>query len=469
MKQDPETQEPQNDQTGPLARRLAALPSWLSEGLGIGLPSILLLVIAFYAAFQFVEPAPPRHLTILAGSKGGTYSLMAARYREALAKSDIAVTIVETAGSQDNLERLATSDPDDAIIAFVQAGVAPPIDAPKPLEALASLYFEPAWLFLRDDVKIQDVRDLEALTVAIGAAGSGSRALAAELYRLNGLPVPDTALSHLSGNEAVTALILGQVDAVFTVGGAPSQDIDDLLHQDGVTLFSLPRAAAYARKFGYVRALDLPEGAVDLARNIPAQNTRLIGTTAQLVARRDLHPALVDRLLMVANTIHDQAGLFETAGQFPSPYMLSLPLNDEAARFHRRGPSFLQRILPFWAATMLDRWLVMALPLLTLLIPLLRIVPPLYSWRIKARISRPYKALRAIEKRAAHQDIHRDKALAELDAIEKGLGTLSVPPTHAGELYALKFHIQMLRDSLGEPKKKKPHTQNPEATETAKS
>ncbi|GER04125.1 hypothetical protein JCM17846_18070 [Iodidimonas nitroreducens] len=177
-----------------------------------------------------------------------------------------------------------------------------------------------------------------------------------------------------------------------------------------------------------------------------------------LVTTADLHPALIDLLLMTAQSLHDQAGLFEDAGQFPSAHKLSLPLNEDAARFHRRGPSFLQRVLPFWAATLLDRWLVMALPLLTLLIPLLRIFPPLYGWRIRAKISRPYRLLHEIEHACSDPTLKqspgktpamdRDDALKRLSALDKSVENLRVPATYQADLHALKFHIQRVRDNL---------------------
>ncbi|WP_281299805.1 MULTISPECIES: TAXI family TRAP transporter solute-binding subunit [unclassified Iodidimonas] len=465
---------PKAEKQGGWPRRLAAL--WPDgEGLKLAVPALFMVIVAFIAAHQFVKPAPPDQLIILAGPQSGTYFQIAQRYQTALAAHGIAAEIVETSGSVDNLNRLHQNEK-EAMIAFSQAGISlqRPMasdngggNGPNEIEALASLYYEPAWLFLRDDVQITDFRDLTALRIAKGPLGSGSRALAETLYALNDLPfetgAEQKAPDQLSGDDALAALVLGQIDGVFTVGSAHSPSIKALIAQPGISLFSLPRSHAYARRLPYIDALELPQGTLDLARNIPQHNTALIATTAMLVTTADLHPALIDLLLMTAQSVHDQAGLFEDAGQFPSAHKLSLPLNDEAARFHRRGPSFLQRVLPFWAATLLDRWLVMALPLLTLLIPLLRIFPPLYGWRIRAKISRPYRLLHEIERacsdptpkqspgKAAAMDCH--DALKRLSALDKSVEHLRVPATYQADLHALKFHIQRVRENMAKTQK----------------
>lgn len=418
----------------------------LFEALRLYLPAALAVLVAFWVAFQFVGPAPPDRVTIFSGSPDGAYYGIAGRYAEVLAGHGIVAEVVATNGSSDNLARLAGLDEGaDATFAFVQAGITPPA-APDGgrIEALASLYYEPLWFFVREDVIVDDMRDLGALTVAVGPSGSGSRALAQAIYRLNGLLLPDDDSSRLGGAAATAALILGQVDAVLLVGGAGSRTVQELLASEGVRLLGFRRADAYARRLGYIESVRLPEGVIDMAANIPAREVPLIATTAMLAARNDLHPALVELLLIIATDIHGEAGLFEAVEEFPSAHKVSLPLAEDARRFLRRGPSFLQRVLPFWAASMIDRWIVMLLPLLTLLLPLARLLPPLYAWRIRSRITRPYKAIRAIENNPGPPG----EAARRLGELEAEVARITVPPGYAGELYGLKFHLQMLKDRL---------------------
>jgi hypothetical protein len=122
-------------------------------------------------------------------------------------------------------------------------------------------------------------------------------------------------------------------------------------------------------------------------------------------------------------------------------------LREEAARYYASGPPFLQRFLPFWAATFVDRMKVLLVPLLTLLIPLLKVVPPTYSWRVRSRIYRWYRDLRHIEARilAGTDDETRAWALAELDRVEAEVAQLSVPLSYADRLFDLRLHIRFVR------------------------
>ena len=77
--------------------------------------------------------------------------------------------------------------------------------------------------------------------------------------------------------------------------------------------------------------------------------------------------------------VHHEGGWFEAQGEFPQPGLLAFPLSKEADRFYEYGPPFLQRFLPFWAASLVDRLKVMLLPLLVLLFPLIKVMPPIYT------------------------------------------------------------------------------------------
>jgi hypothetical protein len=187
-----------------------------------------------------------------------------------------------------------------------------------------------------------------------------------------------------------------------------------------------------------------------LAADLPAHDITLLAPAATLVAHRDFHPALVDLLMRAAAEVHRDGGLFEDYGQFPSPRYVEFPLSDEAQRYFESGPSFLRRVLPFWAATLVERMLVMLLPLLALLIPLLRIMPPVYRWRIRSRIYRWYRELLAIDPvvRGAGGDPRQQAGISEVDRIEQEIAKVHVPLSYADQLYALRVHLELVREKL---------------------
>ena len=171
--------------------------------------------------------------------------------------------------------------------------------------------------------------------------------------------------------------------------------------------------------------------------------------TAGLAAKRGTHPALVQLFVQAASDIHGEAGWFQEKGQFPSPKNTEWPLSKEAERFYRNGPPVLQQHLPFWLANLVDRMWVALLSIVAILIPLSRVVPPLYEFRIRSRIFRWYGQLRAVED--AHGKRPVDDLVRDLDAIEEKVGNISIPLSYADELYALRSHINLVRHRLRGP------------------
>ncbi|MCB2100155.1 MAG: TAXI family TRAP transporter solute-binding subunit [Rhodobacterales bacterium] len=409
--------------------------------------ALVLLIAGFVLAYQFVEPAPPRRIVLATGGTTGAYHAFGQALAEDLEEQGITVEVRATSGTVENLGLL--QDPLAAVdLAFVQGGVGDPVQQPD-IMSLASLYFEPLWVFVRGDAP-ERLTGLRGRRLAVGAEGSGTRAVALRLLGDNGITPASTELEPLGGMAAAEALRRGDLDAVFTVASPTSAVVAALATLPGVELMSFTRADAYARTHRYLSVLTLPEGALNLAVNLPPRPVTLLAPAATLAARTDLHPALVGLILMAAERRFHAGGLFETPGQFPSDRYLDFPLSEDAQRFFSSGPPFLQRFLPFWAATLVDRMLVMLVPLLTLLVPLVRFLPPVYRWRVRARIYRWYEQLRAIEDGVRD---HRDtadvaQALRALAAMEEEVRHVTVPLSYADEHYSLRRHIAFVRDRL---------------------
>ncbi|MGB0713017.1 MAG: TAXI family TRAP transporter solute-binding subunit [Gammaproteobacteria bacterium] len=404
----------------------------------------VLVLLAFVITFQFVDPAPPSVIHMSSGSPGGAYSAYAQRYRDALAEEGIELRIEPSAGSVQNIDRLRSGA---AELAFVQGGVA---KTPDGLSSLGSLYFEPFWIFHRLPGAPDRLTALSGKRMAIGTAGSGTRALALDLLAVAGVgTAPDKAL-ELGGNDAIEALLAGRVDVVFMVAAADSEPVHRLLHTEGVTVMNLARSEAYARRLPYLTKVVLPAGLVDLAADLPPRDVTLLAATANLVASPELHPAFVPLLVRTATRIHGKGGWFHDNGDFPRPDLLAFPLHDDAARSYAGGTPFLQRYLPFWAADLVDRLKILLLPLLALAIPLFRLLPPIYNWRMRARIYRWYRDLNRLRHRAMKDADAQtlETALAEAAEMERQLDEVSVPLAFAAQLYDLRQHLRLVASRL---------------------
>ena len=409
--------------------------------------SIILVFAGFWAAFQFVEPAPPTHIKISTGSTEGAYFKYAHQYRDVLAKSGIELEILSSAGSSENIQRLLDNIVD---IAFVQGGVSDKNSANQ-LLSLGSLYYEPIWLFYRQPSILKQLTSLAGKKVAVGPEGSGTRTLALRLLEKNGIDNKTAELLPLTGQEAASSLIAGEIDALFMVASSDSPAIQKLLHEKRIELMSFSRAEAYSRLNSFLSPVHLPEGMVDLKNNIPDHEITLLVPTANLAIRKDFHPALSILFLQAAQKIHHGASLFSNRGTFPNATGLEFPISDEAERYYQKGAPFLMRFLPFWAAILIDRMVVMLIPLIALLFPLFKIMPPLYRWRVRSKIYRWYRELQAVDDSVHNQQLteaQRQVFSKELARIENEVNKVKTPLSYADQVYNLLLHIDLVRKKV---------------------
>jgi TRAP transporter TAXI family solute receptor len=412
---------------------------------------VLIVGIGFVVAWQFVEPAPPRHIVISAGGEGGAYYEFAQRYAAILARSGVTLEIHPSNGSRQNLKRLEKGEAD---VGFVQGGVIePPADPTaveeRDLRSLGSVFYEPIWVFYRGKKPLTRLMELSGKRIAIGQEGSGIRRLARNLLEANEIALDDKLLP-LDGLDAAEELQQGRIDAAFIIAAESAPVVLVLLRSPGVRLMSFSQANAYQRRLPFLTRLTLPQGVADLVRNYPPQDTYVLAPTANLIVRADLHPALQALLLQAASEVHGGSGFFQSTGEFPAYIDPLLPLSPEAAHYYKSGPPFLQRYLPFWLAVLIDRLLVLLLPIVALLIPLLRIAPALYRWRVRSKVFRCYGELRFLE-----DDIRNRFDAAQLadyrrrlDALDQEASELHIPLGFTDLIYTLREHVGLVRRML---------------------
>jgi hypothetical protein len=303
-------------------------------------------------------------------------------------------------------------------------------------------------VFYRGPESIDQLVKLRGKRVAIGGEGSGTRKLALELLEASGVASTDkrTRLVPLGGLAAVSALAKGEVDAIFLVGPAQSGAVWSALYTPEVRLMSFAHAEAYVRRFPFLARLVLPRGGIDLQRDIPSADVELVAPMATIVAREGTHPALIDLLLQAAVQVHGGAGLFQRPGEFPNARSVDFPLSREADRFYKSGTRFLQRYLPFWLATLIERTLVLLIPLVAIVLPVMRFAPALYGWRARSRVYKWYGKLKFLEGELDENPGARSRAewLAELDRIEDQVHRLATPLAFANLLYTLREHIALV-------------------------
>ena len=418
------------------------------EKLKLFLPAIGLTIIGFFVAYQFVNPAPPMAISIACGPQEGANFIFSKAYQEIMAQEGVTLNIRITTGAAENL-KLLQAKPDGVEVAFVQGGLKSLVHKGH-LMSLGSLFFEPLWLFHRTDLAIERTSDLKGMRLAVGEEGGGTKILTMQLLQLNGINTENTRILSVGYQSAADMLLKGEVDVAFFVSTHRAPYVINLIDSKSVKLVGMPRAEAYAFLYHYLYLLKVPEGVIDFEANIPSRDLTLVAPTTQLVARSDLHPALVNLLMQAAEEVHESGTEFERQGQFPSPKYLDFELSEEAERYYESGPPFLQRYLPFWLANFISRMKIMLVPIIVLFFPLFKVIPSIYRWRMRSRVYRWYSELDAVNPETHKEEVAESlqELLVKLDEIEEKVSNVTVPLAYTSGIYALRVHIQMLRNKL---------------------
>jgi len=415
----------------------------------IAVPSLALVIGSFWLAAQFIEPLPPRRIVLATGPEGGALYALGERYRAILAKRGITVEVRATRGPGENVGLLARRAASvDA--AFLVAGTVPPNEAAG-MENISNLFYAPLWGLKRSSSHINSVADLRGKRIAVGSPGSGIEAALAPLLAANGITPDSATLLRLPADDSLRALAKGEVDVVFHGEGLRSKEFQQVLHSPDIRLIDFPRADAYTRRFPYLVRLQLPEGTLDLERNIPEHDLTLIGTTVMIAARAGLHPTVVDLLVDAARESDNAQGIFEKRGEFPNMIPVDdVPVSAHALQYAREGPSLLRRYLPLWLAGLLQRAFTLAIPLIAVVLPLMRFLPAAIRFVNRRTIFRGYADLRhvehALKARAAAAPV--DDLLGELDRIEAMIAGARRSVLRASELYTLRVHLRLVRDAV---------------------
>jgi hypothetical protein len=217
-----------------------------------------------------------------------------------------------------------------------------------------------------------------------------------------------------------------------------------------VKLLNFRQAEAYARLIPALSHVILPKGILNISRKTPQEDVHLLAVTTSLIVRRDLHPALMYLLLDAAVEIHGRAGWVNKKGEFPSLRELSYPASIYAERFYKSGRPFLLDYLPFGIAAFVDRTILFAIPAAIVLIPLIRSIPWLYSWRHRRKFYKWYRELKDLELEVTQSSEPGDIAgyHGKIDRIEAAINKISVPLAFFDEVYRLQQHVDLVRGKL---------------------
>lgn len=436
------------------------------EWVFVGIPVLLAIIVALWIAGRYMGAAPPKRVVLATGPDGSTYQVFAERYRKIFEKNGVKLEILATKGARENYKFLRGPEADHASgangstaaaesvphvdAAFVRGGIGDAEDAPN-LVALGTVAYEALWVFCRGEHRFDDLPPLRGKSVAIGGKGAGMRRMVRTLLKANGTDEADITALDIGGYQAAEALLTGKAHCAFLLESPEAGILKALFFAPDVYMVDFRRRAdAYVKQIPFLQKVILPEGGIDLAANMPIAPITLLAAQTQILAREDLHPAIQMLFLQAAKATHGEVGMFNRQDELPAPNKFDFPLSDQATRFFERGTPFLQRYLPFWLANLADRLVVILIPVLAIVFPLARLLPPLYAWRMRRRIYRWYGELMFIENEMRRQLTKGETRdfRERLEWIEREVNELHTPVAFANQLYLLRQHIDFVQHKL---------------------
>jgi len=420
---------------------------WIRGSVIRGIAALITVLVVSWLALAYFVPSLPTRITIGTGGKGTTFEYFAEHYQKIFARAGVNLIVYETAGALENLALL--KDPHSGVqIGFVTGGLSNSEDAPN-LLSMGLISNVPFWIFYPSSESLTGLSQLKGKRIAVGPEGSGARHTAERLLSKADINANTATLLPFSGDAAVGALMDGRADVAFIVGGSDAPSVAKLLTNRKLRLMNFSSTAeALTRMFPDLVRLVLPKGVIEIDPPNPPEDITLVGTTAKVLIRDDLHPAIVQLLARTMKEEHRGPGLFQRSGEFPSIEDPEFPVSRIAADYYRNGPTFLANYLPFWMTIYAQRAIAFIVAALAIVFPVFGFAPRLYEWLIHQRLRRLYRRLRVIE-----IALQRELTAPQIKSLEDELAKIeraarAVPLRQSDLYFVIKYHLDQTRARL---------------------
>lgn len=474
------------DQKGAQLRSRRTLRTWITRtAAGVAIIGLIVAVGLLVWSWPRVEG----RIVLATGGSDGAYELLASTYQHELADNGVTLELrPELQGPEifRGLHEAGAGRIDGGIVkgglmasltgrlASVKARSRHETEAAN-TESVGRLFLEPIWVFTRGSLPITSLRDLVGHRILTGARQSGSRRIVLQLLRANGVNSNNSTLADQELTDDGHALTSGEADAAILILPAEAERIQKLLRVPDIRLMDFsPEAGAYTSRFPALSKVVLYQGCVEFEPLIPSADITLLATSAALVVRNDLHPALV--ALLAHAVIHNPKSSFDTsgdpvlfyrAGQFPTADDPEYDVSKEVRLAYKTGElPFLLRFLaplnhrfglPFSLTTFANAYgvqtVLLLIPALTIILPLVRLAPSVYRWAVRQRLLYWYHELKVLERSLDLVPASGDQSMRmvqEIERIDAAVRRIHVPREFYDRLYDLRVHIDLVQRRISQ-------------------
>jgi TRAP-type uncharacterized transport system substrate-binding protein len=327
----------------PLKNKHHLLP-WLWLGFMVVLLALLFLQL------------PPRHLVIEAGPKGGFFDTTALLLKERLEQQGISVAIINSEATLSIISHVNQRDSKVDIGFFAQE--VKPGQYPN-VKSLGSVTMDPLFIFARRGLNVQSPADFVNLKLGVGPKNTGARLITDLVLDEYGITPESSTYIELSLRQMERALRDGEIDVGFFLQPTMNKIVSEIGSLGSGQLVPVNHAPALVKKYGYLHHLVIEQGSFSFLNNLPSSNVNMLGIPATVVAKKDLHPAIVVLVSLALKDAFRAPTFVSTRASFPSlDYELDVHADAQADQIYKQSPGFvplLYRIFNFWLAGLLDK------------------------------------------------------------------------------------------------------------------
>jgi uncharacterized protein len=440
-------------------------------------------ILAAWAAIVILKPGPIGKIIIASGGSEGAYNDLAIQYQKQMSKMGVEVELRPLTAGTATLGALFRDEKSDIDGGFIKGGVAGSLQGrqateeerkrhDKQADALVSvgrLFYEPIYVFYRGPTQVKSLSEFKGKKISIGGKGGGARRVVRTLLRSNGVDEKNSTFVDDELPDDAKPMVDGQYDVAFLILPPDSTKIFKLMRNPDVLLMNFAaEAEAYVSRFPFLTKLVMHQGSIEFAPDIPSADITLLSTSAALVVRKSVHPAI---LALLADSVMDnprkgfdrdgEPVLFHKSGEFPNVRDPEFDVPRDAVALYKSGdlPLLLRNMaplnarlgIPFWVTGVLHTHgtsiVLLAIPILSILVPLGRLLPMLYTWTVRRRLLYWYQEMKSLEMRLDRSPSPAQLAEAklELERIDSAVSRIKVPLPFSDQFYDLRGHIDLVR------------------------
>jgi len=408
--------------------RAGLLFTWLGKGFVRFLLVLIAAaaVAAVAAGFGIAHDYGYLHASILTGSPSGQYYALATRLAGRAEREHGTLTVVPTAGSIENIKRLAAGRGHCAeMFALIQDGT--PVSADARLELLGRLPKPESLLLLaRQGHAFHTFGDLRGTSIGIGPEDSGTSYLMHQLFEDSDLRGLDVHLTNHGLREQAELVAQGKLDLAAFVMPEEAEFLYTVIRQYGLDIVSPEDLEGLIARYPWLSLGRIPAGRYDVVRAVPAADKQVARLGTLVIASPCAKRA--DRVALLMLLTAELPGFVHGNPPGSTSSATVLPLAPSAHQFFLTGePEIADRYFPWLVNLMSPAYWVYLFMAVTILFNGMKTYSRFRLWRIDAareKLATDIKQL--VDPKLTHAQIREAPAEIVMAAAKKQSAAQSI-------------------------------------------